>query len=103
MTDLCGATQAHLPVTPFARVCLEGVCYPGRQRTGWSCHHIAVRVGDISPPHRYNLSDDPKEGLLESDGDTNQNLGGDQGVDAVCVSTNDAADQSDAGSDNEEP
>jgi hypothetical protein len=93
----------HIPVAPCAWVRQECICDPGSERAGWSCHQVTVRVGNVSPSHWHDLCDNPEERLLESDADANEDLADDESVDVFGNSTDDAADESNAATDNEEP
>jgi hypothetical protein len=93
----------HLPVAPCAWICQERICDSGGERTGWSCHQVAVRIGNVSPSHWHDLRDDPEERLLESNADANEDLTDDKSVDVFGNSTDDAANESDTATDDEEP
>lgn len=92
-----------LPVAPRVRIGQERESYSSSKRARRSRHKVAVRVGNIPPLHRNNLRHDPKEGLLEADRDSDEDLADDESVDILGAGPDDAANQSDRGTNDEEP
>lgn len=112
-------------VAPCSRVIQEAVRHARSQRARRRGHEVAVAVGDVSarvselcgpslkricgsegnrPPfHRNQLCNDPKERLLESDGDANEHLGYDESVDILRNCADNGAKERDRAAKDEEP
>ena len=84
-------------------VCQECVSHPSCKRTGRGSHQVAVGVRNVSPSHRDNLCDDPEERLLEADSDSDEDLADNESVYILSAGSDDAANESDRGANDEEP
>ena len=81
----------------------ERESHPGCKRARGSRHEVAVGVGNVSPLHRDNLCDDPEERLLEADSDPDEDLADNESVYILGAGSDDAANESDRGANDEEP
>lgn len=90
-------------VAPCMRVGQERESHPGCKRARGSRHEVAVGVGNVSPLHRDNLCDDPEERLLEADSDPDEDLADNESVYILGAGSDDAANESDRGANDEEP
>lgn len=78
-------------VPPRARVLEEAVCHSRRQRGAGDRHQVTPAVCKVSVFHGHQLGHGPEERLLEGNGDTNQCLCADDGVDVGSHCAGDGA------------